>query len=132
MKHIHTEILEGKLLTEHKTVCAMMYIYCRSHHDTNGKLCNECQELLSYAETRLDRCPYGQKKPTCNKCPIHCYKPELKKAMKMVMRFSGPRMLLPHPILSVRHLLLERKPAPEKPPKNAANRAKRMKKASNR
>ncbi|KOO04230.1 nitrous oxide-stimulated promoter family protein [Vibrio nereis] len=126
MKHIHSNILSANLLTEHKTVCAMMSIYCRDHHGTKGNLCEECKELLAYAEVRLDRCPYGQDKPTCNKCPIHCYKPEPKVAMKAVMRYAGPRMLLPHPVLSARHLILERKAVPNKPPKNASNRALRL------
>lgn len=127
MKHLHSNILQGALLTEHKTVAAMMAIYCRDKHGSKGELCVECRELLAYAEIRLDRCPYGQDKPTCNKCPIHCYKPEQKEMMREVMRYSGPRMLMPHPILSIRHLLLERKPVPGKPAENASNRHLRRK-----
>ncbi|MEF1281368.1 nitrous oxide-stimulated promoter family protein, partial [Vibrio fortis] len=62
------DILIGGLATEFKTVVAMVEIYCKDHHRTNG-LCQECTALLEYAETRLDRCPYGEAKPTCNKCP---------------------------------------------------------------
>ncbi|MGX1927065.1 nitrous oxide-stimulated promoter family protein [Vibrio sp. NH-7] len=128
MKHIHSDILQGALLTEHKTVAAMMAIYCRDKHHSKRELCSECAELLAYAEVKLDRCPYGQEKPTCNKCPIHCYKPQPKAAMKAVMRYSGPRMLLPHPILSIRHLWLERRAAPERPLNKMSNRAKRRQK----
>ncbi|GAL29868.1 hypothetical protein JCM19239_5682 [Vibrio variabilis] len=74
-----SEILVGELETEFKTVVAMMKIYCKQHHGSST-LCQQCRELLVYAETKLDRCPYGESKPTCNKCPIHCYKPEEKKA----------------------------------------------------
>lgn len=70
--------------------------------------------------------PYGEEKPTCNKCPIHCYKPEPKEQMRLVMRYSGPRMLLKHPILAVRHLLHEKREVPEKPAANASNRHKRI------
>jgi hypothetical protein len=122
-----SSILTGELLTEFKTVSAMVHIYCRDHHKSTLGLCDECQDLLSYAETKLDRCPYGQKKPTCNKCPIHCYKPEQKQQMKRVMRYAGPRMLIPHPLLSIRHLLHERKTVPDKPQANASNRHQRMK-----
>lgn len=132
MKHIHSEILQGALLTEHKTVAAMMAIYCRNKHGSKDSLCSECAELLEYAEVRLDRCPYGQIKPTCNKCPIHCYKPEPKATMKAVMRYSGPRMLMPHPILSIRHLLLERRQVPEVPKSNESNRANRLAKVKQR
>lgn len=69
---------------------------------------------------------HTEKKPTCNKCPIHCYKPEPKEQMRLVMRYSGPRMLLKHPILAVRHLLHEKREVPEKPAANASNRHKRI------
>ncbi|WP_394144987.1 nitrous oxide-stimulated promoter family protein [Vibrio atypicus] len=128
MKHIHTDILSGELLTEHKTVAAMMAIYCRDKHNSKAGLCFECSSLLAYAETRLDRCPYGQQKPTCNRCPIHCYKPEPKEAMRDVMRYAGPRMLFPHPILAIRHLLHERRAVPEVPKQNVSNRALRKQK----
>jgi len=120
-------ILMGGLATEFKTVVAMVEVYCKDHHQSNG-LCQECVELLNYAEQRLDRCPYGNAKPTCNKCPIHCYKPEPKEQMRLVMRYSGPRMLLKHPILAVRHLIHERREAPTKPLPNLANRHIRLKK----
>lgn len=124
MKKIKT-VLEGELETEFRTVAAMMSIYCKKHHGSK-QLCQECEVLLSYAETKLDRCPYGEDKPTCNNCPIHCYKPEPKEQMKAVMRFAGPRMLLTHPILAIRHLRHEKKPVPEQPPKNMSNRYIRL------
>lgn len=125
-----SSILTGSLQTEYKTVAAMVAIYCQKHHHSQKGLCDKCQALLDYAEIRLDRCPYGQNKPTCNRCPIHCYKPEPKESMRLVMRYSGPRMLLPHPILAIRHLLHERKEPPVKIEKDASNRHQRLK-ASN-
>ncbi|ASK54071.1 nitrous oxide-stimulated promoter family protein [Vibrio tarriae] len=121
-----SSILSGALLTEFRTVQAMIAIYCRDHHQKTG-MCSECLALMEYAETRLDRCPYGEEKPTCNRCPIHCYKPEQKAMMREVMRYAGPRMLLPHPILSFRHLWHERKAIPEKPKAEASNRHQRLK-----
>lgn len=121
-----SDILLGKLATEFKTVKAMVEVYCKDHHDTKGELCTECRELLEYAEVRLDRCPYGEDKPTCNKCPIHCYKPAPKEQMRLIMRYSGPRMLLKHPILAIRHLVHEKREVLEKPAPNASNRHKRM------
>lgn len=118
-------ILLGKLATEFKTVKAMVETYCKDHHDRKDELCPECRDLLNYAEVRLDRCPYGEDKPTCNKCPIHCYKPEPKEQMRIVMRYSGPRMLLKHPILAIRHLIHEQRALPGKPAANASNRCKR-------
>ncbi|WP_153448551.1 nitrous oxide-stimulated promoter family protein [Vibrio algicola] len=127
----NSELLIGSLQTEYKTLQAMIGIYCPAHHATNlgdknhQGLCQECQSLLDYAEMRLDRCPYGETKPTCNKCPIHCYKPEPKAQMREVMIYAGPRMLMPHPILAIRHLIKERKKAAGKPAANQSNRAKR-------
>ncbi|MGF1719038.1 nitrous oxide-stimulated promoter family protein [Vibrio kyushuensis] len=121
----YSDLLKGSLLTEFKTVSSMMAIYCRDYHAGSG-LCHECQSLLDYAETKLDRCPYGQHKPTCNNCPIHCYKPEQKEQMRVVMRYSGPRMLLPHPILAIRHLIHEKRAVPGKPAPNSSNRHHRQ------
>ncbi|ABM26609.1 MULTISPECIES: nitrous oxide-stimulated promoter family protein [Shewanella] len=122
------ELLTGKLLYEHQTIAAMAKIYCKAHHqgqDENG-LCSDCLELLDYAATRLDRCPYGQNKPTCNKCPVHCYKPVQKQIVKEIMIYSGPRMLLPHPIRAIKHLLAERVPVPDTVPEAASNRHQRI------
>ncbi|MDF0535039.1 nitrous oxide-stimulated promoter family protein [Shewanella sp. A32] len=121
-------LLHGKLQTEFRTISAMMVIYCRDHHGGKNTLCPECQALLDYAETRLDRCPYGEDKAACKHCPVHCYKAEQKQQIRQVMRYGGPRMLWRHPLLAIRHLLNERKQFPPKPPQNASNRAKRQQK----
>lgn len=125
-----SKILVGELATEFKTVSAMMEIYCKKHHGVKSGLCADCKELLLYAETKLDRCPYGQDKPTCNKCPIHCYKPEPKEQMRQVMIYAGPRMLLNHPILAIRHLRHEKRAVPDKPKANASNRHMRLSKTT--
>ncbi|MEH6465464.1 MAG: nitrous oxide-stimulated promoter family protein [Shewanella psychromarinicola] len=119
-----TELLSGKLLYEFRTIQAMVEIYCKAHHPLKPSqgVCQQCSEFLSYANTRLDRCPYGQDKPTCNKCPVHCYKPHMKQRAREIMMFSGPKMLLPHPILAIKHLIAERKPAPGLPPERVSNR----------
>ncbi|MEO3683233.1 nitrous oxide-stimulated promoter family protein [Shewanella vesiculosa] len=118
------ELLSDQLLYEFRTMQAMVEIYCKVHHPLKPAkgVCLQCSEFLSYANTRLDRCPYGQQKPTCNKCPVHCYKPHMKQRAREIMMFAGPRMLLPHPIMAIKHLLAERKPAPGLPPEKASNR----------
>ena len=68
-------------------------------------LCPECQELLKYAFERLDKCPFQERKTTCAKCPVHCYRPELRERIRVVMRYAGPRMLFRYPILAIHHLL---------------------------
>ena len=106
-----------RIAREKKTMAAMVELYCRKRHDSDGTLCDDCLALLDYATCRLDRCPYGPQKPTCAKCPIHCYKPQMRERVKEVMRFAGPRMLLRHPILAIRHLLDGRRSIDAETPK---------------
>jgi len=92
----------------------MVALYCSHHHGT-AELCAECSDLASYADRRLDRCPYGSNKPSCTNCPIHCYRPEPRGRMREVMRFAGPRMLLRHPWLAIMHLIDDRRSSPPLP-----------------
>lgn len=99
---------------------------------TGKGLCEECSVLLNYAYHRLDHCKFGeptneaipepsllglwlarrrktvgQNKPTCKKCPIHCYKPVMKEKMREAMRYAGPRMMCHHPVAAIRHIIRE-------------------------
>ena len=67
-------------------------------------LCPQCQALLDYAHQRLEHCRFGEDKPSCTRCPVHCYKPAMREQIRQVMRYSGPRMLLHDPIMAIRHL----------------------------
>lgn len=99
-----------RIIREKKTVGQMMLIYCHKHHHTRGKeLCSECSALLSYAHARIDKCTFLPDKPTCKNCVVHCYAPKKKDAIKEVMRYAGPRMLLRSPLLAIGHLLDGRK-----------------------
>jgi Nitrous oxide-stimulated promoter len=94
-----------RLAREWKTIQAMVRLYCRHQHGSSGVLCSQCQELVDYAGLRLKRCRFGSEKPTCAKCPVHCYQPDHRTRIKAVMRFTGPRMLWERPALSLRHWL---------------------------
>jgi hypothetical protein len=94
----------SRLEREARTVRLMIDLYCRSHHGAKG-LCGECRKLAAYAEQRIGKCPFGEEKPACGRCTIHCYKPEMKVRIREVMRFAGPRMTWRHPLLAIRHLL---------------------------
>ncbi|MGM9862302.1 MAG: nitrous oxide-stimulated promoter family protein [Muribaculaceae bacterium] len=89
---------------EKRVVEQMIRLYCRKRQG-NATLCPDCRQLLDYALGRLDRCSYGNDKPTCRKCPIHCYRTAMKSRIKTVMRWAGPRMILYHPLLAIKHLL---------------------------
>ncbi|MFA5183020.1 MAG: nitrous oxide-stimulated promoter family protein [Syntrophales bacterium] len=92
---------------ETETIRKMIGIYCRDHHPNND-LCPDCRQLLEYAEKRTNSCPFGKDKPVCADCPVHCYKPEMRKRIREVMRYAGPRMICRHPLLAIRHLLDKR------------------------
>jgi Nitrous oxide-stimulated promoter len=96
---------------ERKTLTAMIRIFCRDRHGTKGGLCNDCEGLLAYAVKRLDRCPFGAKKPACANCPIHCYRPDMREQVRAVMRHAGPRMIWRHPVLAACHLIDSRRKA---------------------
>jgi len=103
-----------RLAREEKTIAAMVALYCRDHHETapgdeGDGLCSECAELVAYARLRLEKCPYGADKPTCANCETHCYKPAMRERVRVVMGYSGPRMLKLHPVLAVAHLVDGRK-----------------------
>ncbi len=121
MQSEETIHLPGGLHTEFTTVCAMIDCYCRAHHGSKQTRCEACQALASYALMRLDRCPYGQNKPACNQCPIHCYKPAYKNAMQTVMRYAGPRMFFSHPWLAIRHVIQLRRHVVKTPPAGQSN-----------
>ena len=102
-----------RLNREWNTMEAMMKLYCRDKHGSTAALCSECQGLLNYANVRLDRCRFGEEKPTCAKCPVHCYQRDRREQIKVMMRYAGPRMLWEHPIMSLRHWLDGFRKAPE-------------------
>ena len=95
----------SRMRRESKTIEAMIRLYCHDHHGSKDELCPECRELLDYVLVRLDRCPFRENKPTCAKCPVHCYQPDMREKVRAVMRYAGPRMLYRHPVLAVLHLI---------------------------
>ncbi len=89
---------------------AMARIYCRGHRHTQGKdgVCDECRKVVEYSFERTRACPH-EHKGTCDTCTIHCYKPEMRAAIRAIMAYSGPRMMFHHPIMAVEHLAKKRK-----------------------
>ena len=92
--------------TEKKTLSAMIKEYCKLVHGRKT-LCPDCSRLEEYSMKRINNCTYGSGKPVCKECPVHCYSPFMREQIRQVMRISGPRMLLRHPILTVAHLIRE-------------------------
>jgi hypothetical protein len=119
--YIYTNNSDGYLMTtqhpriirEKKTIEHMVHLYCKKHHGTHGELCVDCTEFLTYSKLRLDKCPFQENKSTCGKCLVHCYNPEMKAKVRVIMRYSGPRLLLYHPSLALHHLWDGRKKPPQ-------------------
>ena len=115
MRRAHDRSRYRRLARELATIRAMVRIFCRDTHATRTGLCPECQALMDYATRRVDRCVFGEDKPTCANCKVHCYNAEMRDRVRTVMRHAGPRMLLRHPILAIAHLIDGRRQAPELP-----------------
>lgn len=89
----------------------MIELYCRRKHKTpKGSLCEECAQLYDYVKLRRSKCPFGDGKPSCSHCKIHCYKPSMQEKIRRVMKFSGPRLVIYRPSAAFRHLFTGYRP----------------------
>lgn len=104
---------QARIKREKTTIHKMLRLYEQSNPDAD-KTPEHYEDLFRYASKRLDRCVFGEEKPACKHCPIHCYQPARREEMKQVMRWAGPRMLFRHPLLTILHLIDDRRPVPEK------------------
>ncbi|MCI9003141.1 MAG: nitrous oxide-stimulated promoter family protein [Oscillibacter sp.] len=96
--------LEAKREREKAVVSQMIALYCRKQHRTKGGLCPKCAELASYARRRVDSCPFMESKTFCSNCHTQCYRVDMRERIRTVMRFSGPRMLLYYPVMTLHHM----------------------------
>lgn len=101
---------EKKREFENKVVSEMIDLYYKKHPNEQ-----ERQALKEYAAMRISKCPFMESKTFCSHCTVHCYKPEQREQIRKVMRYSGPRMLLHHPLMALRHLWLDHQKQIEKP-----------------
>lgn len=88
---------------EHKLLTLMIGIYCRKKHSSK-ELCVDCINLLEYAKLRSENCPFKENKTFCSNCKIHCYRSCEREKIRAVMKFSGPWMLVYHPIVAIQHI----------------------------
>lgn len=100
---------EQKRQREKEIIALMIRLYCKKKHGTEKALCPDCQALLDYAMLRSEHCPFMETKTFCSNCRVHCYQPAMRERIRRVMRFSGPRMLLHHPIMAVSHVIKSHK-----------------------
>lgn len=112
---------------DRKTIEAIGAIYCRAHHSknpqgankklkeqgasspatstsaTHSQLCPQCAEVVEYAMARTKRCPNNHE-GNCADCEIHCFNGSMRERVKQMMAYAAPRMLVRHPIMTVRYL----------------------------
>ena len=86
-------------------VLEMIRMYCAGNHSGGAVLCEECSALAGYSEKRLLSCMYGDSKPVCKVCPVHCYSPQRREQMRNVMKYSGPRMIYLKPLFAIVHMI---------------------------
>ncbi len=103
----------GKRSREHALVQRMIKLYCAEQHHSGAQLCPECATLAECVAAHLARCPYAEKKPTCRRCPIHCYRPGERAAIQTVMRYAGPKMFWRGDFGALLHLWHDLWPAPK-------------------
>lgn len=100
--------LKDKRNKEKQIVKVMIELYCKANCDAKNNqyaLCNDCLNLLYYANKKIDKCPFMKNKTFCSKCKIHCYDKVNREKIKNVMKYSGPRMLFYNPVLVIKHLI---------------------------
>lgn len=93
------QITYEKIIVDH-----MISLYCRKKHK-NKTLCDDCEALKNYATERLSKCPFGDEKGACKDCKVHCYNKDMRERIREVMRFSGPRMFIYHPLECVKYIM---------------------------
>ena len=101
--------VQTKREREKKLVSQMIALYCKKKHHTRDGLCPECAALEAYARQRSEKCLFMETKTFCSNCPVHCYKADMREKIRKVMAFSGPWMLLYHPVTAIRHVLETKK-----------------------
>ncbi len=101
--------LSNRIEREKRTVGNMVKMYCDHNHNKTILICSDCNELLEFANDRINRCIFHEDKPVCSECKIHCYRKDMREKIKTIMRFAGPKMIFRHPILGIRHLIDKRR-----------------------
>ena len=86
------------------SVSIMVTMYCNAKHVKSG-LCVPCSKLLDYSIEKINNCKSKVPAAKCSTCKTHCYSITMREQIKSVMRYSGPRMLLYHPVMFIRHTL---------------------------
>lgn len=94
-----------------KTLEAIGRIYCDAHHrkaerDARG-LCASCGEAIDATFARAANCP-NHRSGNCEDCDVKCQRGDAQVRIKQIMRYSAPRMLFRHPLMTLEYLRKKR------------------------
>ena len=67
--------MSGKRLSREKETIGKMIALYEQQCPAATHEAGHYQALKAYAEKRLDKCVFGEEKPACKQCPVHCYQP---------------------------------------------------------
>lgn len=69
-------------------------------------LCPDCLAILSMVDAHTARCRHMAYKTFCHGCPTPCYRAEDRVRVTPVMKSAGLKLLLRHPVLSLRFFMM--------------------------
>lgn len=93
------------IISRKKSIVSLMInLYCKKHHNASNPPCNSCNDLIVYSHKKIKNCPIIKANTSCANCNIKCYNQAMQDKIKKVMRYSGPRMIFYHPIVTLKHL----------------------------
>ncbi|WP_422484557.1 nitrous oxide-stimulated promoter family protein [Gudongella sp. DL1XJH-153] len=96
--------VQEKIQREKEIVSLMIDLYYKGNSNSFTK--TQYLELTDYCLSKVDNCPFIEKKTFCSSCSVHCYDEKHRGMIKAVMKYSAPRMILYHPLLMLRHTIL--------------------------
>jgi len=98
-------LLKNRRERESIIVQTMIAMYCSANHGGNETLCLSCKLVSGYSSKRLLSCMFGELKPVCKECPVHCYSPQMREQIRQIMQWAGPKMVFRKPIYAFIHLI---------------------------
>ena len=81
--------------------------------EADALISSSADSLFKNTQPKADVAAHNQKVLAAN----NLTDPAKREEMKQIMRWAGPRMLWRHPILTIRHLIDDRRPVPALPEK---------------
>lgn len=100
--------IKNSLPKERENIKKSFAVYCNANHGTaDGKMCAKCSALLMAILPKMNHCPYGVTKPVCDRCDQQCFGTERNRAFMEIMDGSRKKMLVRHPLMTVRHKIMK-------------------------